>query len=82
MMAANQPIVAGLRRVAARHGVEVTPAQVALAWVLGLGRHVVRVPGAKRERWVVENARAAALRLTAEDLGEIARLPAPRGSWD
>src|SRR5204862_59283 len=33
MMAANQPVVAGLRRVAERHG-EVTPAQVALAWLL------------------------------------------------
>ncbi|MBX9422770.1 MULTISPECIES: aldo/keto reductase [Streptomyces] len=82
MMAANQPLVAGLRRVAARHGADVTPAQVALAWVLGRGPHVVPVPGAKRERWAVENARAAGLRLTAEDLAEIAGLPAPRGSWD
>ncbi|MEW1696714.1 aldo/keto reductase [Streptomyces sp. NPDC093249] len=82
MMAANQPIVVGLRRVAARHGAEVTPAQVALAWVLSRGRHVVPVPGAKRERWAVENAGAARLRLTPEDLAEIATLPAPRGSWD
>nr|WBO80516.1 aldo/keto reductase [Streptomyces sp. SBE_14.2] len=82
MMAANQPIVAGLRRVARRHGPEVTPAQVALAWVLSRGRHVVPVPGAKRERWVVENAGAAELRLTAEDLAEIGRLPGARGSWD
>ncbi|MFE3070010.1 aldo/keto reductase [Streptomyces sp. NPDC059247] len=82
MMAANQPIVAGLRRVAARHGAEVTPAQVALAWVLGRGRHVVPVPGAKRERWAVENAGAARLRLTPGDLAEIATLPAPRDSWD
>ncbi|MFF5634548.1 aldo/keto reductase [Streptomyces sp. NPDC012825] len=82
MMAANQPLVAGLRRVAARHGADVTPAQVALAWVLGRGRHVVPVPGTKREHWAVENAAAASLRLTAEDLTEIASLPAPRGSWD
>ncbi|GLW48346.1 oxidoreductase [Streptomyces sp. NBRC 14336] len=82
MMAANQPIVAGLRRVARRHGPEVTPAQVALAWVLSRGRHVVPVPGAKRERWVGENAGAAELRLTAEDLAEIGRLPGARGSWD
>ncbi|MBT2524143.1 aldo/keto reductase [Streptomyces flavidovirens] len=80
MMAANQPVVAGLRRVAERHGA--TPAQVALAWVLGRGRHVVPVPGTKRERWAVQNARAAALRLTAEDLAEIAELPPARGSWD
>ncbi|MEV8309872.1 aldo/keto reductase [Streptomyces flavidovirens] len=80
MMAANQPVVAGLRRVAERHGA--TPAQVALAWVLGRGRHVVPVPGTKRERWAVQNAKAAALRLTAEDLAEIAGLPPARGSWD
>ncbi|MGX1881433.1 aldo/keto reductase [Streptomyces sp. NPDC055287] len=80
MMAANQPVVAGLRRVAERHGA--TPAQVALAWVLGRGRHVVPVPGAKHERWAVQNAGAAALRLTTEDLTEIAELPPARGSWD
>ena len=73
MMAANQPIVAGLRRVAERHGA--TPAQVALAWVLAQGPHVVPVPGTKRERWAAENAEAAGLGLTAQDLAEIAALP-------
>lgn len=82
MMAANQPLVAGLRRVAERHGPGTTPAQVALAWVLGRGRHVVPVPGAKRERWAVENAAAARLALTARDVAEIAGLPPARGSWD
>jgi aryl-alcohol dehydrogenase-like predicted oxidoreductase len=80
MMAANQPIVAGLRRVAEQHGA--TPAQVALAWVLGQGAQVVPVPGAKRSVWTEENAGAAGLGLTAEDFGEIASLPAARGSWD
>ncbi|NML53376.1 aldo/keto reductase [Streptomyces sp. R302] len=82
MMAANQPLVAGLRRVARRHGDGVTPAQVALAWVLAQGRHVVPVPGTKRERWAVENAGAAGLRLTAGDLAELATLPGARESWD
>ncbi|MEU9213339.1 aldo/keto reductase [Streptomyces sp. NPDC048415] len=82
MMAANQPIVAGLRRIARRHGEGVTPAQVALAWVLAQGPHVVPVPGAKRERWVTENAGAAGLRLTAVDLAEVAGLPGALGSWD
>lgn len=82
MMAANQPLVAGLRRVAERHGDGVTPAQVALAWVLAQGRHVVPVPGTKRERWAVENAGAAGLRLTAGDLAELAALPGARESWD
>ncbi|MDX2762528.1 aldo/keto reductase [Streptomyces europaeiscabiei] len=82
MMAANQAIVVGLRRVAARHGATVTPAQVALAWVLSLGPHVVPVPSTKQARWVTENAAAHALRLTAEDLAEVAGLPPARGSWD
>ncbi|WP_030667430.1 aldo/keto reductase [Streptomyces cellulosae] len=82
MMAANQPIVAGLRRIAGRHGEDVTPAQVALAWILAQGRHVVPVPGTKRERWVAENARSATLRLTTRDLAEVAGLPRARGSWE
>ncbi|MFD1830269.1 aldo/keto reductase [Streptomyces desertarenae] len=81
MMAANQPIVAGLRRVARRHG-DATPAQVALAWLLAQGPHVVPVPGTKKERWAAQNAEAARLELTAEDLAEIAGLPPARGSWD
>ncbi|EFL23003.1 putative oxidoreductase [Streptomyces himastatinicus ATCC 53653] len=82
MMAANQPIVAGLRRVAQRHGESVTAAQVALAWLLAQGPHVVPVPGTKREDWAAENAAAAKVMLTAEDLAEIATLPPARGSWD
>ncbi|MFB9521280.1 MULTISPECIES: aldo/keto reductase [Streptomyces] len=82
MMAANQPVVAGLRRVAARHGPAATPAQTALAWTLAQGRHVIPVPGAKRARWVEENAAAAALTLSAADLAEISALPAALGSWD
>ncbi|WP_369201876.1 aldo/keto reductase [Streptomyces sp. PU-14G] len=81
MMAANQPIVAGLRRVARRHG-SATPGQIALAWVLAQGRHVVPVPGTKKPHWVTENACASALELTEHDLSQIAALPAARGSWD
>lgn len=85
-MAANQQLVAGLRRVALRHGevagVPVTAAQVALAWVLAQGPHVVPVPGAERAHWAAENARAAEVRLTAGDLAEIASLPAAVGAWD
>ncbi|MFE0386459.1 aldo/keto reductase [Streptomyces bungoensis] len=82
MMAANQPIVAGLRRIARRHGEGVTAAQVALAWVLAQGPQVVAVPGTKRARWAEENAAAAALRLTPQDLAEVSGLPAALGSWD
>lgn len=82
MMAANQPVVAGLRRIAERHGPGATPARVALAWVLGRGRHVVPVPGTKRPEWAVENAGAGELTLTDRDLAEIAALPPARDSWD
>jgi aryl-alcohol dehydrogenase-like predicted oxidoreductase len=82
MMAANQPVVAGLRRIARRHGSDVTPGQVALAWVLAQGPHVVPVPGTKQERWVTENTAATSVRLTLDDLKEIAGLPPAQGSWD
>nr|WP_277347959.1 aldo/keto reductase [Streptomyces sp. HNM0574] len=83
MMAANQPVVAGLRRVARRHrGVGATPAQVALAWLLAKGPHVVPVPGTKKARWAAENAAAASLALTPQDLAEIDALPEAQGSWD
>ncbi|OEU85810.1 oxidoreductase [Streptomyces abyssalis] len=81
MMAANQPVVAGLRRVAERHG-EVTPAQVALAWLLAQGREVVPLPGTKKERRVAENAAAADLALTPADMAELDALPAAQGSWE
>ncbi|OKK20473.1 oxidoreductase [Streptomyces sp. CB00455] len=81
-MASNQTLVAGLRRVAGRHGPGVTVAQVALAWVLAQGPQVVPVPGADRALWAAENARAAEVRLTAGDLDEIAGLPGVVGAWD
>ncbi|WP_073500493.1 aldo/keto reductase [Actinacidiphila paucisporea] len=80
MMAANQPVVAGLRRVARRHGA--TPAQVALAWALAQGPTVVPIPGTRSARWPPENAHASGLALTTADLAEIATLPPARGSWD
>lgn len=78
-MAANAAIVDGVRAIAGRRGA--TPAQVALAWVLAQGDHVVPIPGTKRRRWLEENAAAADLVLEPEDLADIAALPpsvAPR----
>lgn len=78
-MAANAVIVEGVREVADRHGA--TRAQIALAWVLAQGRHVVPIPGTKRRRWLEENAGAAEIELTDADLAELAALPrsvAPR----
>ncbi|MEU8778993.1 aldo/keto reductase [Streptomyces sp. NPDC048606] len=81
-MASHQVLPAGLRRVARRHGPRVTAAQVALAWVLAQGPHVVPVPGAERACWAEENARAAEVRLSAAELAEIAELRSAVGAWD
>ncbi|HEV7824584.1 MAG TPA: aldo/keto reductase [Mycobacteriales bacterium] len=68
----NQALVAIVRAVAARHGV--TPAQVALAWVLGLGDDVVPIPGTKRLAYLEENLAADDLRLTDSDLADLGRI--------
>ena len=78
-MAANAAIVDGVRVVAERRGV--TSAQIALAWVLAQGEHVVPIPGTKRRRWLEENAAAADIVLEPTDLVDLAALPrsvAPR----
>jgi len=48
-----------VREVAAR--LDATPAQVALAWVLGRGDDVVPIPGTKRRGYLEENVSADAL---------------------
>jgi len=68
-----------VRRVAERH--EATPAQIALAWTLAQGDHVLPIPGTKRIRYLEENVSAATLRLEDDDLAELDAAPpvsAPR----
>jgi pyridoxine 4-dehydrogenase len=55
----------GLRAVAARH--QATPAQVALAWTLSLGPHVLAIPGTSSVAHLEENLAAADIELDAED---------------
>jgi aryl-alcohol dehydrogenase-like predicted oxidoreductase len=76
-VAANQRIVEGVRAMAARLGK--TPAQIALAWVLAQGEHVLAIPGTQRRKYLEENVAAAETNLTPEDLAELERLPAPAG---
>jgi aryl-alcohol dehydrogenase-like predicted oxidoreductase len=56
----------------------VTPAQLALAWVLAQGDDIVPIPGTKRRSLLEENVAALDIDLTAEDLAEIEEV-APRG---
>ena len=76
-VAENQRIVDRVRSVAARRGV--TPAQVALAWILAQGERVLVIPGTQRRKYLEENVAAANLELTPEDLEELDAVPAPLG---
>jgi aryl-alcohol dehydrogenase-like predicted oxidoreductase len=50
---------------------DVTPAQLALAWVLSRGEQVVPIPGTKRRSYLEENAAAGEVELTGDDLAKI-----------
>ncbi len=77
-LAANQRIVDEVRSVAAEAGC--TPAQVAIAWVLAQGEHIVPIPGTKRSKYLQENIAAADVRLTADQLARLTSLPPAVGA--
>jgi len=70
---ANLAIVERVRDIARRHGA--TAAQVALAWTLAQGAHVLPIPGTTKVSRVEENAGAARLRLSDTDLAELDAMP-------
>ena len=70
---ANLGIVERVRRVADRH--DASPAQIAIAWCLAQGDHVIPIPGTKRTSHVEENVAATAIDLSDEDLAELDTLP-------
>ncbi|WP_052069041.1 aldo/keto reductase [Rhodococcoides fascians] len=74
---ANLVIVDAIATIADELGA--TPAQVALAWVLAQGEHVVPIPGTRRTSRLDENAGAASLTLSSEHLAALATLPEPAG---
>ena len=65
----NIDLVHAVAAIAADKGV--TAAQLALAWVLAQGETLVPIPGTRRIRTLEENAAAADLVLTADDLARI-----------
>ena len=74
----NQALVAKVEELAAEKGC--TAAQLALAWVLAQGEDVVPIPGTKRREYLEQNAAAAAVELSADDLARIdAELPQAAG---
>jgi aryl-alcohol dehydrogenase-like predicted oxidoreductase len=66
---ANQAMVHLVTRIAARK--RVTPAQVALAWLLAQKPWIVPIPGTTKLHRLEENLGAAAVELTEDDLREI-----------
>jgi aryl-alcohol dehydrogenase-like predicted oxidoreductase len=49
----------------------VTPAQLALAWVLAQGEDIIPIPGTKKRKYLEENAAAVDIELSKNDLKEI-----------
>ena len=66
---ANQALVDGLKAIAAAK--RVTPAQIAIAWLLAQKPWIVPIPGTTKLHRLEENLGAAAVELTPHDLGEI-----------
>jgi aryl-alcohol dehydrogenase-like predicted oxidoreductase len=65
----NLDLVERVQEIAREKGV--TPAQLALAWVLSRGDDVVPIPGTKRRTYLEENTRAVTVELTDDDLARI-----------
>ncbi|MFZ1994165.1 MAG: aldo/keto reductase [Solirubrobacteraceae bacterium] len=62
-------------------GKGVTPAQLALAWVLAQGDDIVPIPGTKRREYLEQNAGAVDVELTEDDLKRIeAEVPRAAGA--
>ena len=75
---ANLKLAAKVSEIADEKGV--TPAQLALAWVLAQGEDLVPIPGTKRRKYLEENAGAVDVELTDDDLARIdAELPKAAG---
>jgi aryl-alcohol dehydrogenase-like predicted oxidoreductase len=73
----NLEVVEKVAAVAAAKGV--TPAQLALAWVLAQGADVVPIPGTKRITYLEQNVGALNVNLSAQDLAAI-EAAAPKGA--
>ncbi len=74
----NLALVDAVEQIAAGKGVSAS--QLTLAWVLAQGDDVVPIPGTKRVRYLEENAAAADVELSEDELRQIEDiLPEPAG---
>jgi len=65
----NEKLANGFAAIAA--GKNSTAAQLALAWVLAQGEHIIPIPGTKRRKYLEENAAAVDIKLDVSDLRTI-----------
>ncbi|KZT11238.1 aldo/keto reductase [Laetiporus sulphureus 93-53] len=70
----NLAFVEALKAIAAKKNI--TPAQLAIAWVASLGEHVIPLPGSSIKKRTLENLAAADIVLTEADKVEIAKVMA------
>jgi len=73
----NLQFVARVREISEEKGV--TPSQLAIAWLLAQGTDIVPIPGTKKRTYLEENAGAATVQLTKEELVRIDEA-APQGA--
>ena len=77
--AANLRLADMVREIAVEKGA--TPAQLAIAWVLAQGDDIVPIPGTKRRTYLEQNAAAADIAMSSDDLARIDReLPVTAGA--
>ena len=74
-MRKNQQLLDRLQQVASRY--EATLAQMALAWVMSKGEDIVPIPGARKMNHLRDNAAAADIMLSPEDILAIDHIFAP-----
>ena len=72
-MGANAALIAAVTTIARANGC--TPAQISSAWLLAQGSEVVPLVGTKTVTRLAENAAAAAISLSAEELATLSALP-------
>jgi aryl-alcohol dehydrogenase-like predicted oxidoreductase len=68
----NQKLVQEFAALAADK--QVSPAQLAIAWVLAQGKDIIPIPGTKKRKYLLENAAAVDIQLSPEELSQMEML--------
>ena len=68
----NQKLASDFAQIATEK--KVTPAQLALAWILAQSENIIPIPGTKRIKYLEDNAKAVDVELSVEDITTIEKL--------